>query len=171
MVLQCGLSWAETGGLPRKRAKAQLLHRREFVRHQAYRRLLRGEAMVQTWQCSRSKEAGKPIWSRHHIMGLKKGTSNTQGRRARDIEEAFMDDELAEQVDGLEIDDEGRGGRKGTSGGLSEQVNIEHALIPSSLRIYTNRLSTGSRTQSRRIGPSRYVHGIQERHSQTRRHK
>jgi hypothetical protein len=70
-------------------------------------------------------------------MAPKKGASNTQGRRARDAEDdedAFMDDELAEQVDGLEIDDdvlfEGRAGRKGTSvGTLSEQVNIKHALL------------------------------------------
>jgi len=77
-------------------------------------------------------------------MAPKKGASNTQGRRARDaedVEDAFMDDELAEQVDGLEIDDElefeGRTGRKGTSGGtLSEQVNIKQACIPSSLKFY-----------------------------------
>ena len=63
-------------------------------------------------------------------MPPRKGASNTQGRRARDgedYEDAFMDDELAEQVDGLEIDDEGplggRAGRKSTGGAfLTEQV-------------------------------------------------
>ena len=117
--------------MPRKQARAQLLHRREFVRRQAYWRLL--QARVQTWLSSRSKEAGIPIWSRHSIMAPRKGASSTQGRRARDaedVEDAFMDDELAEQVDGLDIDDdaplEGKAGRKVTSGAtLSEQVRIK----------------------------------------------
>jgi hypothetical protein len=80
-------------------------------------------------------------------MAPRKGASNTQGRRARDaedIEDAFMDDELAEQVDGLEIDDDaplgGKAGRKSTSGAvLSEQVRISHALIPFSLRFRHHR--------------------------------
>ncbi len=66
-------------------------------------------------------------------MAQRKGASSTQGRRARDAEDAedaFMDDELAEQVDGLDIDDdgphEGKTGRKVTSGAtLSEQVRIK----------------------------------------------
>jgi len=72
-------------------------------------------------------------------MPLRKGASNTQGRRARgdeDIEDAFMDDELAEQVDGLEIDDErplgGKAGRKSAGGAtLSEPVRIKYAHFPS----------------------------------------
>lgn len=77
-------------------------------------------------------------------MSQRKGASNTQGRRARDAEDdedVFMDDELAEQVDGLDIDDDmqfdGKAGRKVTSGvTLSEQVRINCALIPPSFRIY-----------------------------------
>ena len=77
-------------------------------------------------------------------MAQRKGASNTQGRRARDAEDdedAFMDDELAEQVDGLEIDDdmafEGKAGRRVSSGvTLSDQVWIKRALIPPSFRIY-----------------------------------
>lgn len=68
------------------------------------------------------------------MMPPKKGASNTQGRRARpaeDVEDASMDDELAEQVDGLEIDDEGplggKAGRKtARQSTLSEQVRIMH---------------------------------------------
>ena len=123
--------------MPRKQAKAQLLHRRGFVRCRAYwRRLL--QVRVQTWLSSESKEAGNSIWSRRRIMAQRKRASNTQGRRARDAEDAedeFMDDELAEQVDGLEIDDEmifeGKDGRKVISGiTLSERVRINSALIP-----------------------------------------
>lgn len=77
-------------------------------------------------------------------MAPRKGASSTQGRRARDaedVEDAFMDDELAEQVDGLEIDDdmafEGKAGRKVSSGvTLSDQVWIKRTLIPPSFRIY-----------------------------------
>jgi hypothetical protein len=89
-------------------------------------------------------------------MPPRKGASNTQGRRARDtegVEDAFMDDELAEQVDGLEIDDEeplgGKAGRKGTSGAiLSEQVRVKHALIPPSGVLNT----VGSKEIERKAG-------------------
>jgi hypothetical protein len=79
-------------------------------------------------------------------MPPRKGASNTQGRRARDDEDdedAVMDDELAEQVDGLEIDDEaplgGKAGRKGPSGAiLSEQVRIAHAHLSTSSDLRTS---------------------------------
>jgi len=71
------------------------------------------------------------------MTSRKQGASNTQGRRAtdaEDIDDEFMDDELAEQVDALEIDDGrlgGKAGRMSTSGAtLSEQVRINHAFIP-----------------------------------------
>ena len=97
-------------------------------------------------------------------MPPRKGASNTQGRRARDDEDmydAFMDDELAEQVDGLEIDDEGplggKVGRRSTGGAiLSEQVRIKHALFPS----FEDSWSKGNRTQGWRVGASRHVHRI-----------